>query len=137
MARGSGRHKFSTVQPRRRLGTAEARSNLPQLVRELAGFEKPASSLASRAVEVGPHLKGGVWVVPEVDAQAAIEREERLAEKVVELEELLEDVTIAPIIAERSQTPPEEWETADEFAAALGLPKVLQSARAAIAQRQA
>lgn len=135
---GRGRRpRFSTVQPRRRLGTAEARNNLPQLVRELAGFEKPASSLVSRAIEVGPHLQGGVWVVPEVDAQAAIERQERLAERVVELEDLLEDLSAAPIIAERSETPVEEWETADEFAAGLGLSDVLESARAAIAQRSA
>ena len=131
---GRGRRpRFSTVQPRRRLGTAEARNNLPQLVRELAGFEKPASSLVSRAIEVGPHLQGGVWVVPEVDAQAAIERQERLAERVVELE----DLSAAPLIAERSETPPEEWETADEFAAGLGLSEVLESARVAVAQRSA
>lgn len=133
--RGSRRHKLSAIQPRRRLGTAEARNNLPQLVRELARYEKPASSLVSRAVEVGPHLQGGVWVVPEVDAQAAIEREERLAERVVELEYLLDDLSVAPTVEERSQTPLEEWETADEFAAGLGLSEVLDSARAAIAQR--
>jgi hypothetical protein len=44
------RSKISTRQPKRRLGTAEARDHL----RELASFARPAGSLADRAVELGP-----------------------------------------------------------------------------------
>lgn len=130
-----GRTRISTSQPKRRLGTAEARDNLPKLVQELASFRRPAGSLADRAVEFGRRLQGGAWLVPEIDAQAAIEREHALAERVVELEELVEDLTAAPIVAERAATPIEEWETLDEFADKLGLSTVLREARAAAARR--
>ena len=135
MGRGKKRRKLSTIQPKQRLGTSEARENLPKLVNEFAEYERPASSLASRAVEFGPRLRGGAWLVPEVDAQAAIKREQTLAERVLELEELVEDLTAAPIVASRAQTPLEEWENLDEFAAALGLSDVLQAARVATTRR--
>lgn len=54
-----------------------------------------------------------------------------MRERIVELEKLVEELTAAPIVAARAETPLEEWETADEFAAGLGLSDVLQSARAA------
>jgi hypothetical protein len=133
--RGKKRSKLSTIQPKNRLGTSEARENLPRLVNEFAELERPANSLAARAVEVGPRLQGGAWLVPEVDAQAAIEREEALAERVLELEELVEDLTAAPLVGARVDTPLEEWQTLDQFAAALGLDAVLQSARVAAIRR--
>lgn len=133
--RGRKRRKLSTIQPKQRLGTSEARENLPRLVNDFAELDRPASSLADRAVEVGPRLQGGAWLVPEVDAQAAIEREEALAERVLELEELVEDLTAAPVVAARSDTPLEEWQTLDQFAAALDLEGVLRSARLAAMRR--
>jgi hypothetical protein len=133
--RGTKRGKLSTIQPKQRLGTSEARESLPKLVNAFAELERPASTLADRAVEVGPRLQGGAWLVPEIDAQAAIEREEALAERVLELEELVEDLTAAPIVAARADTPLEEWQTLDQFAAALGLDAVLRSARVAAMKR--
>jgi hypothetical protein len=127
----TGRGKLSTRQPKRRLGTSEARETLPRLVQELASFSRPAGSLADRAVELGPRMRGGAWLVPEVDAQAAIERELALAERVVALEELVEDLTAAPVVAARATTPLEQWETLDEFAERFGLSAVLREARAA------
>lgn len=135
MAREKQRRKLSTIQPKHRLGTSEARENLPKIVNEFAELERPTNSLAARAVEVGPRLQGGAWLVPEVDAQAAIEREEALAERVLELEELVEDLTAAPIVAARADTPLDEWQTLDQFAAALGLDSVLRSARVAAMKR--
>ena len=122
--------KLSTRQPKRRLGTSEARESLPKLVQELSSFDRPARSLVDRAVEFGPRLRGGTWLVPEIDAQAAIEREQVLVERVLDLEELLEDLTVVPVLVERAATPLDEWETLDEFAEKLGLSRVLREARA-------
>lgn len=127
---GMDRGKISTIQPKRRLGTAAARDNLPKLVQEFSSFTRPTRSLVDRAVEVGVRRQGGAWLVPEVDAQAAIERQQSLIERVAELEELIEDLTAAPVIAGRAATPLSEWETVDEFAAGLSLSDVLHEARA-------
>lgn len=124
--------KISTTQPRLRLGTAAARESLPKLVQEFSGFSRPAGSLAERAVEVGARRQGGAWLVPEVDAQAAIERQRSLVERVAELEELIEDLIAAPVVAARAATPPGEWETLDSFAGAIGLADVLHEARAEV-----
>lgn len=130
MGRSAGRAKMSTIQPRLRLGTAAARDSLPKLVQEFSTFSRPARSLADRAVEVGARRQGGAWLVPEVDAQAAIERQRSLIEQVAELEELIEDLIAAPVIVARAATPSAEWETLDSFAAGLGLADVLHEARA-------
>lgn len=129
MARHGIDQKLSTVQPKRRPGTAAARANLPKIVHELGGFRRAARSLAERAVEVGPRRQGGACLVPEIDAHAAIERERVLARRVAELEELLEDLSAAPIVEARSPTPAGEWVTLDELAASLGLEDVLREAR--------
>jgi len=100
---------------------------LPKLVQEFSSFTRPTRSLVERAVEVGARRQGGAWLVPEVDAQAAIERQQSLIERVAELEELIEDLTAAPVIAARAATPLSEWETVDEFAAGLSLSDVLGS----------
>lgn len=117
-------------QPRRRLATAEARTQLPSLVRELAEHERPARSLADRAVEIGPRRAGGAWLVPEVDAQAAIEREQALAQRVADLEEQLEDFAIAVLLEERLARTSGERVSLDELAAELGLGDFLAKERA-------
>lgn len=117
-------------QPRRRLATAEARTQLPSLVRELARHERPARSLAERAVEIGPRRAGGAWLVPEVDAHAAIEREQELARRIEDLEDQLEDFAIAILLEERLARTSGERVSLDELAAGLGLGDFLTKERA-------
>src|SRR5438034_1718366 len=116
-------------QPGRRLATAEARTQLPSLVRELAEHERPARSLAERAVEIGPRRAGGTWLVPEVDAQAAIEREQALAQRVADLEDQLEDFAIGVLLEERLARTSGERVSLDELAAELGLSDFLAKER--------
>lgn len=80
--------------PARRMATSEARAGLSKLVNELAGHVEPGASLTDNAIEIGPHRKGGAWLVPEVDAQAAVKR-------ITELEEELENITIGLALQER------------------------------------
>lgn len=129
MAR-SGKKTSTFLRPRRSLSSSDAREKLPSLVKEASAVTKPAKSLASRAVEIGPYNRGGAWLIPAADAQAAIERQESLIERVAELEEVIDDMTAAPIIAARSGTPLERWVTLDDFAAGLGAAEVLEEARA-------
>ncbi len=126
----SGNKTSTTLRPKRSLSSSEAREKLPSLVKDACAVTTPAKNLATHAVEIGPYNRGGAWLVPAADAQAAIERQESLLEQVAELEELIEDLTAAPVIAARSHTPPEKWETLDDFAAELGLVDVLEEARA-------
>lgn len=125
MAKTTGRR-----QPRRRLATAEARSQLPRLVRELAQHARPARSLAERAVEIGPRRAGGAWLVPEVDAQAAIDREQKLAQRVEDLEDQLEDFAIGVLLEERLARTNGHLVSLDELAAELGLSDFLARERA-------
>jgi hypothetical protein len=80
--------------PARRLATSEARAEFSALVNGLAKRDRPSASLADNAVEIGPHRKGGAWLVPEVDAQAAVDR-------ITELEEELENIAIGLLLQER------------------------------------
>jgi hypothetical protein len=116
-------------QPRRRLATAEARTQLPSLVRELSEVERPSRSLADRAVEIGPRRAGGAWLVPEVDAHAAIERERALTQRVDDLEDQLEDFAIAVLLEERLARTSGERVTLDELADELGLSDFLAQER--------
>lgn len=80
--------------PRTRKTVEEARKELYGIVDAFRSIDAPSPELASRAIEVGPRRRGGAWIVPEADAQAAIDRIE-------ELEEELEDVAIGLLVAER------------------------------------
>lgn len=57
-------------------------------------MSEPSGSLLDRAVEIGPRRQGGAWLVPEADAQAALERIE-------ELEDELEEIGIGLLVQER------------------------------------
>ena len=89
------------IRPTRSLPTTKARTELPKLVKELVAVEKPGETLAHHAVEVGPHNRGGVWILPAVDVDAAMEREEALRARVDELEEEAEDMAFGILLAER------------------------------------
>lgn len=103
MARGQGkpseaavptRQKRSPFAPAKRMGTSEARAEFSKLVHDLSRHRSPSASLADNAIEIGPHRKGGAWLVPEVDAQAAMER-------ITELENELENIAIGLLLQER------------------------------------
>jgi diphthamide synthase subunit DPH2 len=80
--------------PRLRKTVEEARTDLYRLVDGFRKLRRPNPDLSERAVEIGPRRQGGAWLVPETDAQAAMERIE-------ELEEELEDVAIGLLVTER------------------------------------
>lgn len=87
--------------PERRMGTSEARASFSKLVRALGERDTPSASLLDSAIEVGPQRKGGVWLIPEVDGQAAVERIETLTSTVEELEDELENVAIGLLLQQR------------------------------------
>ena len=93
--------RYASVKAARSLSSAQARTDLPQLLKSARAVKAPARSLASRAIEIGPYNKGGAWLVPELDAQAAIQREAELRERVAELEDQLETVLLAAVVHER------------------------------------
>ena len=64
-------------------------------------MQKPGATLADHAVEVGPRNRGGVWVVPAVDIEAALEREEDLQARVEALEEEADNIALGFLLLER------------------------------------
>jgi hypothetical protein len=94
MARGAGAKTKALAAPRSRKTIEEARKELYGIVDEFRKIGKASPELADRAIEIGPRRQGGAWLVPEADAQAAMERIE-------ELEQELEDVSIGLLVTER------------------------------------
>lgn len=94
MAREVRAKTKAAAAPRARKTVEEARKELYGLVAGFRKIRKASPALADRAIEIGPRRQGGAWLVPEADAQAAIERIE-------ELEEELEDVAIGLLVTER------------------------------------
>lgn len=129
MGRGEDPQSTATVAPSRRLATSEARDQFTKLVNELKKVEEAADSLADHAVEIGPHRTGGVWLVPEVDAKAAMRRLDVLEARCVELEDQLEEAVVAQIVADRAGTPWEEGQTVEDFAASMGVSDALPKSR--------
>lgn len=82
------------VTPRLRKTIEEARKELYGIVDAFRQMAGASQGLADRAIEIGPRRKGGAWLVPEADAQAAMERIE-------ELEQELEDVATGLLVTER------------------------------------
>jgi hypothetical protein len=83
------------------MGTSEARASFSKLVHSLGERDTPARSLLDNAIEIGPQRKGGVWLIPEVDGRAAVERIETLSSTVEALEDELENVAIGFLLQER------------------------------------
>lgn len=108
------------IRPRKSLSSSEAREKLPTLVREASGARRPAATLAARAVEIGPYNRGGAWLIPEIDAQAAIQRERELREQVAQLEEQLEDLALAELVRARLATASGRRMSGVEFIRSLG-----------------
>lgn len=120
MARGQSTELGLHARPKKSMSSSEARENLPSLVKQARAISVPAKSLAAHAVEIGPYNKGGVWLIPEVDAQASIEREEQLKTQVAKLEEELENLAIAEFVRDRVESASGRTMSGVEFARSLG-----------------
>jgi len=120
MARSQSTESGLHARPKTSMSSSEARENLPSLVKQARTISTPAESLATHAVEIGPYNKGGVWLIPEVDAQAAIEREERLKAQIAKLEEELENLAIAEFVRDRLESASGRTMSGVEFVRELG-----------------
>ena len=105
----------------------EGRSRLHGFVRAFRSLKKPSDSLLDRAIEVGPHRQGGLLMVPEIDALAAVERLEQAERENEELLDELEAIGIALLAEERlgKRTAEEELVPVEELARRFGLRRLL------------
>jgi hypothetical protein len=83
----------------------EGRQQLHELASRFGKLTKPSGSLLERAQSVGPYRKGGLLLVPEIDALAAVERLAQSEREKEELFEELEDMGIVLLAQERLTTP--------------------------------
>jgi hypothetical protein len=104
------------------MGTDEARRELNRLVKVFRDQRAASETLLDNAVEIGPHRSGGAWLVPEVDARAALARQEQLERRVEELEETVEELTVALQVAGREHDDPASFMTFGELARSVGHP---------------
>ena len=107
--------------PKRSLATAEARSQLPKLVKGMSEKRRPSGGLLDDAVEIGPHRKGGAMLVPEVDVRAHARDLQELQAKVDELEDEIEDLGLALFLQERLAKTSGRRLTAEEFLRGIGM----------------
>ncbi len=108
------------IRPKRSLPTTEARTQLPKLVNELVAVDAPGETLADHAVEVGPRNRGGVWLVPAVDVEAAMDREERLQMRVDSLEDEAENIALGFFLMQRLEQSPGKTTSGADFIRGLG-----------------
>ena len=100
------------------LTVEEGRQQLHTIARQFGELEQASENLTDRAVEVGPHRRGGLVLLPKVDVEEA---ERRRVELEREREELLDDLEVFGIslLAEErlsSATPVEQLLTIEELA---------------------
>src|SRR6476660_5356064 len=100
--------KTHLIRPLRNLATTEARTQLPKLVGELVAISEPGETLAANAVAVGPRNRGGVWMVPAVDADAAMDREAELRDRVDALDDEAENMACRSFLPTRVEQSPGE-----------------------------
>lgn len=121
MARGHGEHTTTVSVPReRRLATNEARQRLYELVNEMARLRRGHASLLKRAIEVGPRGKGGALLIPTVDVEAALEQFAEQEDQIEALQDEIEDLTLAQLLADRGTTSKDELLTVEELAESVG-----------------
>jgi len=111
----------ATVRAIKSLATAEARRELPSLVRRMGQKRKPSADLLADAVGIGAHRKGGAVLIPEVDAVAHADQLAELRSQVEELEGELEDVGMALLLEERLAGATGERLSAEEFLRGIGM----------------
>ena len=112
--------KTNTVRPVRSLATTEARTALPEIVKEMVAISVPGESIIEHAVEVGPRHRGGVLIVPTVDAEAAMQREDEMRSRIEELEDELENIGIGLVLSDRLPNSSGSFISAADFARDLG-----------------
>ncbi len=107
MARGkrTGRRARQPTADIPRLTVEEGRTGLHRYVKAFRELKRPSASLLERAVEVGPRRKGGLLLLPEIDALAALERFDELERENEELLDELELIGIALLAEERLGAP--------------------------------
>lgn len=122
MARGYGDNPTAAVSvPReRRLATDQARKRLYELVNRMSRLRRGQGSLLKRAVEMGPHGRGGALLIPAVDVQATLERIAAQEDRIEALQDEIEDLMLAQLIAERRETPEQELLSVEKLAASVG-----------------
>ena len=100
----------------------EGRQQLHELASRFRKLKKPSASLLERARSVGPYRKGGLLLVPEIDALATVERLEQAEREKEELLDELEDVGIILLAQERlaEPTPVDQLIPLDELARRFG-----------------
>jgi hypothetical protein len=74
----------------------EARQRLHELASQFGELSEPSGSLLDRAQSVGAYRRGGLLLVPEIDALAAVARLEETEQEIEELLDELEDVGREP-----------------------------------------
>ena len=108
------------------LTVEEGRQQLHTIARRFGELQQASENLTDRAVEVGPHRRGGLVLLPKVDVEEA---ERRRMELEREREELLDDLEvfgIALLAEERlsSPTPVERLLTIEDLAGRHGFEKL-------------
>jgi hypothetical protein len=83
----------------------EGRRRLHELASRFGRLKKPSGSLLERAHSVGPYRRGGLLLIPEIDALATLERLEQAEREKEELLDELEDVGIILLAQERLAQP--------------------------------
>ena len=111
------------------LPSASARAQLGRIVRDFEEVETPSSALEERAIEVGRYNRASAWIVPSVDAQAAIEREEQMTRRISELEDEVENLQMLAFLVERKQSLSGEVFSVEEAVRMLGFPDLLGEER--------
>lgn len=84
-----------------RLGTADARRELPELVKRAGKRKKASRGLMDNAVRIGTYRKSGAVLIPEIDAEAHLERERELERRAEEAENALDELLLANLVSER------------------------------------
>jgi hypothetical protein len=107
----------------------EGRKQLHRLADEFGSLEEPSEFLLERAVDVGKHRKGGLIILPEIDAVAALDRLEEAERENEELLDELEDIGLVLLAQERlgEERPFEELTPLDELARQFGREHLLDA----------
>ena len=95
---------------KRRLAATEARNELSAILREFSELDEPGESIADHAVRLGIYKEDSAVLVPLADFERALENEE-----------LLEDLLLEAVVAERLAKPPGRTYTIEEVAGEFGL----------------
>jgi hypothetical protein len=103
------------------LPTAEARRQLPSLVKEMGAKVKASASLLQDAVDIGPHRTGGAILIPAVDVVKHQQTVEALRARVEQLEGELEDVALGIFLQQRLATTTGDRLGAEEFLTGIGM----------------